>query len=259
MTMYQRPQIGLLNISPNHYSTITRLLNRHDYNVVPLIGRSVLRSKLNSNIDVIITEFIGDSISCGISELGVSAICNESSMPLVIVLVRNDFSDKEKVFMCGASDYVSLPIIEAELLVRLKAVISLRTQANKDQASTLLGLADKVSAYLQLHLDKDIKLDDLASTFGVNRNKLSFAFKDQFGMTIFSWLRDQRMLKAAELCLSSNLNIQQIAEAVGYADANNFSTCFRRYHGNAPLGYRKVMQKSKKFMQIAKADYRVSM
>ncbi|MDP5215431.1 helix-turn-helix transcriptional regulator [Pseudoalteromonas tunicata] len=83
-----------------------------------------------------------------------------------------------------------------------------------------------------------MNLDVLTRNVGTNRNKLNNLFKFYYGISVFDWLREQRMKKAAELLDKTSLNIMQISERVGYPDSNNFSTAFKRFYQLSPRQYR---------------------
>lgn len=104
---------------------------------------------------------------------------------------------------------------------------------------TDIFLADKCAEYLKTKLGDRIRLNELTREMVTNRNKISRAFKMRFGMTVFDWLREQRMMHALELLETTSLSIMQVAEKVGYPDANNFSTAFRRSMHMSPMQYRK--------------------
>ncbi|WP_422624401.1 helix-turn-helix domain-containing protein [Pseudoalteromonas rubra] len=72
-----------------------------------------------------------------------------------------------------------------------------------------------------------------------NRNRLSRVFKSYYGATVFNWLRELRMQRAAELLCSTDNSIQEIAFSVGYSDSNNFSTAFKRCFQTSPIQFRK--------------------
>jgi AraC-like DNA-binding protein len=126
----------------------------------------------------------------------------------------------------------------------------LKSMSNK----TNFLLAKKTAHYLKSELASEITLNDLARKMATNRNKLSSAFKTCFGTTVFNWLKEQRMLYAAELLISTSQTILQIAEKVGYPDSNNFSTAFKRLFQLSPMQYRK-MQKTKIFVREAKVKH----
>ena len=84
-------------------------------------------------------------------------------------------------------------------------------------------------------------LEDLVRALGTNRNTLTREFNSAFGQSVYSWLREQRLLHARRLLTETDWPIARIGEAVGYADANHFSTSYRRRFGLSPRQQRQAM------------------
>ena len=57
--------------------------------------------------------------------------------------------------------------------------------------------------------------------------------------TSFSELVDGVQLARAVALLRSNLNVDEVADRIGYSDAANFTRAFRRWTGKSPSEYRK--------------------
>jgi len=99
-------------------------------------------------------------------------------------------------------------------------------------------LVSKVSKYMIQNIGHEHSLDTLARVVGTNRTSLCLAFRNVYGRTIFSWLREVRMREASRLLKDTRLSIQQVCIEVGYKDPANFSTAFKRYSGIPPRKYR---------------------
>ncbi|MGL4736649.1 MAG: helix-turn-helix transcriptional regulator, partial [Cellulosilyticaceae bacterium] len=69
---------------------------------------------------------------------------------------------------------------------------------------------------------------------------LSNIFKKELGMTFVQYVTDYRMNKAKQLLKYTALKTYEIAEAVGYADSQYFSTAFKKQVKMSPLAYRSV-------------------
>lgn len=197
--------------------------------------------------------------------------------PPILAVVDAFDSNKQRLFELGAFDYISTPLLVAELTVRVQSAIYHfawsdgqtvePTPFRQIAAQTVITdmanqahfvLAEKTAIYLNSQLANAVNLEQLSKIMGTNRNKLNKSFKACFGVTIFTWLLEQRMLLAAQLLDSTSLALIQIAQRVGYPDSNNFSTAFKRTFHLAPLQYRKKhrtvqrVQQPKKLVQQAK-------
>lgn len=80
----------------------------------------------------------------------------------------------------------------------------------------------------------------LARLVGLNQTKLKAAFKSVFAMTINEFTIKCRMERGAELLGTTSLSIAEIAHAMGYDHAANFTHAFRRYFGHSPRQMRRA-------------------
>lgn len=91
--------------------------------------------------------------------------------------------------------------------------------------------------------DKDISLKRVASEAALSHYYFSHIFKDELKITFIDYLTKVRMEAAAKLLKNRNLNVNQIAYAVGYQDPNYFSKVFKRMMKTPPLDYRQELLK----------------
>ncbi len=148
-------------------------------------------------------------------------------------------------------EYKSMQMVSGDQDVRRHPVMRQQTpnqdaiQANDEQEPTLSDagsehlLAQRAAEFLQQNLGLHVQLNQVARELGVNRNKLTKAFKRTWGSSVMNWLRQQRLTKAAELLRQSDASILTIATTVGYQDSNNFSTAFKRRYRLSPTQFRR--------------------
>lgn len=92
--------------------------------------------------------------------------------------------------------------------------------------------------YIKNHLSDNLTVKDTAKALTVNANYLSHQFHKDMGMTFIEFLNRERVRQAASLLRSTNLQIQQIAAAVGYNNTSYFSKQFLKSYGMTPRAYR---------------------
>jgi AraC-like DNA-binding protein len=78
----------------------------------------------------------------------------------------------------------------------------------------------------------------IAQEMGCNANTLQLQFRLAFGQTIFDYLRESRLQRAARALQTQGVNVAQAAEIAGYSSQANFSTAFRRRFGAPPKHFR---------------------
>lgn len=82
-------------------------------------------------------------------------------------------------------------------------------------------------------------IGELARTVGINRTKLQRDFKKAFNTTIFDFCHHRRMSLARELLRDPAMSIGEVAAAVRYGHATNFSAAFRRHFKQLPKEIRR--------------------
>ncbi|WP_089155417.1 AraC family transcriptional regulator [Micromonospora sp. NBS 11-29] len=96
----------------------------------------------------------------------------------------------------------------------------------------------RVVDYMHANLGANIQLDELAAVANVSKFHFLRMFARSTGLTPYRYLTRERMRHGAGLLRGSELSVQQIAVACGYASASRFSAAFRRQYGITPAAYR---------------------
>jgi AraC family transcriptional regulator, transcriptional activator of the genes for pyochelin and ferripyochelin receptors len=91
----------------------------------------------------------------------------------------------------------------------------------------------RARAWLDDHLHNPPSIIELARIVGVNDFKLKRSFKAAFGVTIFGYVRQRRMERAAAH-LHDGLSVADAADAAGYVCPRCFADAFRRHYGVLP-------------------------
>ena len=103
----------------------------------------------------------------------------------------------------------------------------------------LKPLTNLAVTYIKAHLADNLTVKDTAKALTVNANYLSTQFHREMGMTFIDFVNKERTEQAAALLKHTNLQIQQIASAVGYNNTSYFAKQFVRFQGISPSQYRR--------------------
>lgn len=98
----------------------------------------------------------------------------------------------------------------------------------------------QVYAYIERHYAEHMSLESVAALVNLNPVYFSNLFKKESGQNFTEYLTSYRMNKAKEFLRDGNMNINEIADALGYADARYFSKVFKKEVGVKPTDYRKI-------------------
>ncbi|QHE93917.1 response regulator [Pandoraea fibrosis] len=176
-------------------------------------------------------------------------------IPLIFLTAAALPGERVAGLSAGAVDYVAKPYdfeeVRLRLSIHLKATTPapLASDASEKgklaplpvQAHTLDAVLFRATRALLLdRLDITPELAGLASAVGTNTRRLNLAFRRCVGVTVFDFLREERMKEARRLLSETSLDVQDIAGAVGFASAANFATAFRERFGMPPSGFREL-------------------
>ncbi|MDN9010669.1 AraC family transcriptional regulator [Brevibacillus laterosporus] len=79
----------------------------------------------------------------------------------------------------------------------------------------------------------------LSKLIQLNDYKLKIGFKEVFGMTVFEFVRQQRMEKARMLLENNKISVSEASSLVGYHNFSHFASLFRKTYGVNPSEYGK--------------------
>lgn len=149
------------------------------------------------------------------------------------VLVLTGYGSEEvllRALRAKVDDYMDKPFNIFELQARVAALLG-EIPADADPLR-------KAHHLLRHRFDQPHTTPSLARAVGLSTSHLRRRFKATFGRTPMEYLERVRMEEAAQLIQNAELSIKEVARKVGYLNANNFSTAFKRFHGRPPQSHR---------------------
>jgi AraC-like DNA-binding protein len=90
-----------------------------------------------------------------------------------------------------------------------------------------------VLEYLNNNLRNNIKLEQLAGKFNINKDYLNEIFHREMGTTINQYLRVKRLVLASQE-LRKGANAEEAAYRAGFNDYSNFYRAYKAYFGIKP-------------------------
>jgi AraC family transcriptional regulator len=97
-----------------------------------------------------------------------------------------------------------------------------------------------VVEYIHDHLDRDLRLDELAALAGFSPSHFKLLFKQATGTPVHRYVLERRLARARELLVDGELDITEVALATGFSHGSHLARCMRRVHGHRP---RDLMQR----------------
>ena len=100
--------------------------------------------------------------------------------------------------------------------------------------SGLAALQDRVRATL----NEDWPIERMARTAGTSSRTLARRFHEELGTTPLSWLKVERVTRAAELLETDHIPLADVWDICGFGSAETFRRDFRKVMGVPPAKYR---------------------
>jgi AraC-like DNA-binding protein/ligand-binding sensor protein len=154
----------------------------------------------------------------------------------------SEFPISDKKYL---NSYRALPLVDIDELRRLGEILSLVGAGILSTIDSNASVTDNentrnaaIRRYLRLHAHEMITLADLARYLHLSPSRASHVVKEQTGLTFQDLLLEERMLRARQLLEFSPGSLEEVAEALGFANVSYFSRVFRRCHGLPPGEFR---------------------
>ena len=92
--------------------------------------------------------------------------------------------------------------------------------------------------YIYSHIKERITIEDLADEFGVSASYLSRLFKQETGVSVSGYIREQKIEVAKNLLRFSDYSMIDIANRLSFSSQSHFIQQFRESVGMTPKKYR---------------------
>lgn len=100
-------------------------------------------------------------------------------------------------------------------------------------------IIEKAVSYMYINYNKILTIDEVASHVGLSTSYFSKHFRSRTGYSPYEYLILQRIHRAKEMLISTNLTVQQIGYETGYNSEDNFIRSFKKKVGVSPNVFRK--------------------
>ena len=97
---------------------------------------------------------------------------------------------------------------------------------------------NRVLAYIEGNIGRDIALCDLAKLVGISKHHFIRSFRAATQRTPYAYLVDRRLARAVDALKHNALPIDQIAREAGFKSAPGFSNVFKKHYGMSPSKFR---------------------
>ena len=98
----------------------------------------------------------------------------------------------------------------------------------------------RVKSFLDEHYEEKLSLESVASHFFIDKHYLTRLFKEQYGVTLVTYLQQVRITHAKRMLRFTDKSIEEIGLECGIGELNYFSRVFKKLEGVSPSEFRRV-------------------
>src|SRR5690554_1141087 len=173
-----------------------------------------------------------------ISLLGVDnddLICNLSDPPIssIVTDVEKGGYETGRLIDRMLREEINEPF---DIIVK-PARIELRKSTEKYDISN--DYISEVVNYIEDNFTTDINIESLTELVPLSRRNLEVKFKEEMGTTIYQFILNCRIDYFADLLISSDRTLYDMALESGFNDCKNISRIFKKHKGYTPVEYKK--------------------
>lgn len=170
-------------------------------------------------------------------------------IPIIFLSGTEAVEDRIMGLQIGGVDFVTKPFMPGELAARIHVHLNLMRRppqetppADPEDTDSVIVNAAKRLIYDNLAALPG--LAEIAASVGTYREKLNQLFRTHTGMTVFAFIREARIQRGMQMLRETDMDVQDIALLLGFANAGNFATAFRERMGLTPSSYRTSIVKT---------------
>ncbi len=155
------------------------------------------------------------------------------------------FAAWAKDFGSGAPEMQLVVKLEIEAFIHrlafhLEAVSNQPTTLNSASEEYLCAHVEKMVGYLTEHFREPINVEEIVKATGLNSEYAMRLFRKRWGVTIWTFLLQQRISEARRLLLLSDATLADIAFSCGFQSLSRFYHVFKQQCHCSPGTYRKT-------------------
>ncbi len=236
-------------------SFISRQLEESGYKISTADnGANALKIINEENVDLVICD-VKMPVMDGLTFLRLmKSNVGTHHIPVILLSARNEIADRIEGWDKGADGYLGKPFNIEELNTLIDNLIGTRLKLKgkfsgaQDVGASITppelkgndeALMEKIMDIINARIDDPgLNVEMLGRSVGISRVQLHRKLKDILGMTPSDFIRNIRLKRACQLLQKPDVDITQVAYAVGFSSQPHFSTSFKRYTGFSPTEYR---------------------
>jgi len=135
-----------------------------------------------------------------------------------------------------ALNYLEMLLV---LMLRDSSSQPVRSKTHVDYVNDFSSnyITDSVTTYIREHVTEHITVESIAAHFGYSRSRLFSIYKANTGRGLNDAIGFEKMLKARQLLIESDLSVSEISDLLCFSSPQYFTNKFTKSAGMSPSNY----------------------
>lgn len=143
-------------------------------------------------------------------------------------------------YIASSSDYIRDMRINEKLNILLTLLMESSWHCESRANAPKRMEISRVKAFLDEHYSEKISLESVASNFFIDKHYLARLFKEQYGVTLVTYLLQIRITHAKRMLRFTDKSIEEIGLECGIGELSYFSRVFKKLEGVSPSEFRRL-------------------
>lgn len=192
-------------------------------------------------------------------------------IPIILLTAKNSTNAKIAGLKSGAIEYVNKPFNTAELLLKIKNIISSREHIISKYRQEIISRPEVKIEHTQDEIflknlttainarmkDSNFKIESLADALNMSYSTVYRKCQTLTGHKLVDYVRLMRLKKAAVLITKYGYSVSEVAYMVGFNDPKYFSKCFKNVYKSTPKDFKSKAMSTENlegFLKLNKID-----
>ena len=211
-------------------------------------GAEAMEVLLNENVQLVISDVMMPVMDGFELCRRVKSNVEISHTPIILLTARNTLQSKIEGLELGADAYIEKPFSPEHLQVQIASLLINRNKVKEYFANSPLAhihsiaftradeqFLERIQEIVLGHIeDTELDVEQLAKYMNMSRPTLYRKLKSITDMTPNELINITRLKKAATLLKEGKMNVNEVAEVVGYTSATPFGRNFHKQFGVTP-------------------------
>lgn len=147
--------------------------------------------------------------------------------------IIEEYREKQAHYKNSVKGYLRALVVE---MLRIHEYMSSNLTLDEKRVSNYI---EQSIEFIESHYEKEIKLEDVATSCGLSESHFRKIFVDSVGMKPSDYINMVRINKACEIMIDEDVSVEEIGYRVGFQNPSTFNRNFKKIIGTTPLHWKK--------------------